>query len=172
MAWFKKKISADQLGESLASSSFEQVLSVVERLNSFSEIAELPEEEKSDLYNELHIFLLFTTVAGVRSAVSDETIEIKILNKMHERAYEICIDIGMDITALENFDQLIHERYASYYNALQEHEGGDAMFMLGKQFVDNALGGKPLVMTMTYMPSLYVNVAAGIKKLIESYKIK
>lgn len=174
MAWFKKKISAGQLGSSLALLSFTQANFLDEKLQSTSEIAQLPEEEKSDLHIELIIFSLFTIVAGVRSAVSDEAIQKIILDKMHESVYEMFVDTsGMGIRELELFQQHIHDKYVSYYNALQEHEGGHAMTMLGKQFVDNAFGANLLlVKPMLYIPIHYVNLAAEVKNMIENFKIR
>ncbi|MDV2502958.1 MAG: hypothetical protein RX318_03280 [bacterium] len=174
MAWFKKKITSHQMGNILASVAVERSGFLFDELQGLYGLTELPEEQKFNLKLEVDVFVLFSVVAGVQFAISDKTIQETILDQMHESVYELYAEtLGMNNTELDKLEKLIQNRYASYFHVLQEYEGGDSMFRLGKQFVDNALGGdKSLLEIMAYIPGQYVIISKNTKELVEKYRVR
>lgn len=175
MALFKKKIkvTAEQLGKILVSYVAQVSEDHFKKLQELPGLINLSMEDEHNVRVEWDIFVLFSVTVGVQSAIKTKGQEEVILDQLHEQIYKLYAEAsGVDVSELDPLKQLFQDRYASYYQVLREYEGGDSMFRLGKQFVDNALSGdESLLEIMMLVPASYVSIAKCTKEAIDEYNI-
>lgn len=153
MGWwkrFKRTVTAiaTSIENKLASVAFENGEFLYNSLKKNLEVLDLTHTETSNLRLEAHVLALISISFGLQSCPSKKLPQ-SILDDVHQAYYEKFADsFNLDILELYAFEQLLREKYDSYYrvllgseikNGIPEIKDG-VTSKLSRQFFINAFG--------------------------------
>jgi len=172
MATFKKKVSAQELGNIIyANTRYGVMLS--DTPLSLETLMEKLEENQNELPPSYIFELLVGLLFGVLLAIEKEY-QYPIAGEIMDGVRTEFIKHAKPVTELKDndFNSFIVKRFQEYSECMNNHSGAGPVFHLGTQYYWNIIGNKKESVTAPMSAGLYIFKATELVKLIfKDYKV-
>lgn len=171
-------VTSDQLADVITVATLAMVeddpLKHLRKLEEINEmLLKMGEEDTARIGWEMVILYMFiaTEICQVNN------IPVSVLDKFHRKIYALLGEAGLvtnkecEEIVLSEFEELVNQRYSSYYEALRNKAGAGPLWNLGEIATKNMFDEMHLVLPLAFA-NLFVNYGKFIKNTINNYQLE
>lgn len=167
----RTEVTCEQLGLILLKWTIEASKNPLEGLD----VGEMSEQERRKLKDEIVMLRIFAITYAVQQQVTDPEVSQIILDSYHGHIGGSMAYIGMEVGKRESLAKTLHDRYKTYYNALEKdseaRRTGGIPWHIGKTAAEHALGHSKDPLWTMHLFLMFGSTFKATKGLLGQYKI-